>query len=166
MHEKSVQLLNEALADELAAIHQYMYYHFHCDDQGYDPLAALYKQTAIQEMRHAETLSERILFLGGEVEMKVGWEVRKIHQVAEMLAHTKSLEEQAVTMYNRFANESAQNADNVTKKLFEDLVVGEEGHYDAFDTQEEHLKKFGEQFLALQSIERSKTLAGGQPPPA
>jgi bacterioferritin len=163
MHEKSVKLLNEALADELGAIHQYMYFHFHCDDQGYDPLAAMYKQTAIDEMMHAEQLAERILFLGGEVEMKVGTAVQKTHAVAEMLALTKSLEEQAVMMYNRFANECGQNADNVTKKLFEDLVLAEERHYDGFDTQEEHLKKFGEQFLALQSIERSKTLAGGPP---
>ena len=41
MHEKSVELLNRALADELSAVHQYMYFHFHCDDQGYDLLAAL-----------------------------------------------------------------------------------------------------------------------------
>jgi bacterioferritin len=161
MHEKSIALLNEAMADELAAIHQYMYFHFHCDDQGYDPLSALFKQTAMAEMMHAERLAERILFLGGEVEMKVGAEVKKIHDVAEMLDLTKSLEEAAVKMYNRFANECGQNADSVSKKLFEDLVVDEERHYDGFDTQEEHLKKFGEQFLALQSIERSKTLAGG-----
>ena len=43
MHEKSIELLNEALADELWSIHQYMYFHFHCDDQGFDPLAALFK---------------------------------------------------------------------------------------------------------------------------
>ena len=166
MHEKSIQLLNEAMADELAAIHQYMYFHFHCDDQGYDPLSILFKQTAIQEMLHAERLAERILFLGGEVEMKVGAEVKKIRDVAEMLDLTKSVEEAAVQMYNRFANECSQNADSVSKKLFEDLVMDEERHYDEFDTQEEHLKKFGEQFLALQSIERSKTLAAGQPPQA
>ena len=49
MHEKSVELLNKAVADELLAIHQYMYFHFHCDDQGYDLLASLFKQTAIEE---------------------------------------------------------------------------------------------------------------------
>ena len=47
MHEKSIELLNKAVADELSAIHQYMYFHFHCDDQGYDLLAALFKKTAI-----------------------------------------------------------------------------------------------------------------------
>ena len=69
MHEKSVNLLNQGLADELTAIYQYMYFHFHCDDQGYDPLANLFKRTAIDEMLHTERLAERILFLKGEVEM-------------------------------------------------------------------------------------------------
>ena len=69
MHEKSVELLNKAVADEVAALHQYMYFHFHCDDQGFDLLATLFKRTAIEEMIHVEVLAERILFLGGEVEM-------------------------------------------------------------------------------------------------
>ena len=70
MHTKSIELLNKAAADELTAIHQYMYFHFHCDDQGYDLLAGLFKRTAIEEMMHVEKLAERILFLKGDVEMK------------------------------------------------------------------------------------------------
>ena len=162
MHEKSIDLLNQALADELAAIHQYMYYHFHCDDQGYDPLAALFRQVAMAEMRHAETLGERILFLKGDAEMKLAADVQKNQDVAAMLAHAKSLEEAAVVMYNRFANESAQHGDSVTKKLFEALVADEENHYDSFDIQEEHLSKFGEQFLALQSMERSRSVGAAR----
>ena len=49
MHEKSIEVLNAAVADELSAVHQYMYFHFHCDDQGYDLLAGLFKTTAIEE---------------------------------------------------------------------------------------------------------------------
>jgi bacterioferritin len=162
MHEKSIDLLNQALADELAAIHQYMYYHFHCDDQGYDPLAALFRQIAMAEMRHAEALGERILFLKGDAEMKLAADVQKNQDVAAMLAHAKSLEEAAVMMYNRFANECAQHGDSVTKKLFEGLVADEESHYDSFDIQEEHLSKFGEQFLALQSMERSRSVGAAQ----
>ena len=71
MKDKSIELLNKAVADELAAVHQYMYFHFHLDDQGYDLLAGLFKRTAIEEMLHVESLAERILFLGGEVEMDV-----------------------------------------------------------------------------------------------
>ena len=163
MHEKSIDLLNQAIADELTAIHQYMYFHFHCDDQGYDPLAALFKQTAIQEMLHSERIAERLLFLKGDVEMKPNASVQKVHDVAEMLKTAKALEEGAVRMYNEFTNACAQHGDSVSKKLFEEIVADEECHYDQFETQEGHLLKFGEQFLALQSIERSRGLAG---PPA
>lgn len=68
--EKSIELLNRAVADELLAVHQYMYFHFRCDDMGYDLLSGLFKRTAIQEMMHVEQLSERILFLKGEVERR------------------------------------------------------------------------------------------------
>ena len=67
MKQKSIELLNKAVSDELTAVHQYMYFHFHCDDQGYLLLAGLFKRTAIEEMLHIEKLAERILFLKGEV---------------------------------------------------------------------------------------------------
>ncbi len=153
MYEKSIELLNTAIADELAAIHQYMYFHFRLDDLGYAPLANLLKMTAIQEMQHAEMIAERILFLGGDVEMKVGREIEKIHDAEGMLKKADALEQDAIQMYNRFANECAQNADSGTKKLFEELVAAEEGHWDQFDQQSEHVKRFGEQYLALQSFQ-------------
>jgi bacterioferritin len=159
MHEKSIGLLNNAVADEMTAVHQYMYFHFHCDDQGYDLLAGLFKRTAIEEMLHIERIAERILFLKGEVEMKASAEVEKVNVVKEMLELAIKLEEAAIKDYNRWANECAANADSVSKKLFEDLVVDEERHYDQFDTELENIGKFGENYLALQSIERSKSLA-------
>ena len=85
MKEKSIELLNKAIADELSAVHQYMYFHFHCDDQGYDLLAGLFKKTAIDEMMHVETLAERILFLGGDVSMKPGFDTEPIRDVEQML---------------------------------------------------------------------------------
>jgi bacterioferritin len=63
--ERRVELLNKAVGDELAAVHQYMYFHFHLDDQGFGPLSALFKRTAITEMGHVEKLAQRILFLKG-----------------------------------------------------------------------------------------------------
>ena len=163
MHEKSVELLNKAVADELSAVHQYMYFHFHCDDQGLDLLAGLFKRTAIEEMVHIERLAERILFLKGEVEMGASGEVTKIHDVGEMLKKAREMEEASVRDYNRWANECATHADSVSKKLFEDLVGDEERHYDQYDIELENMDKFGERYLALQSIERSKSRAAGQP---
>jgi bacterioferritin len=163
---RSIDLLNEAIADELAAIHQYMYFHFRLDDLGYTPLANLLRQTAIEEMLHAEQVAERILFLGGEVEMRVGRAVEKIHDAREMVAKAKQLELEAIDMYNRMAVEAGTLPDSGSKKLFETLVDDEERHYDQFDQQTDHIERFGEQYLALQSFQGGSGggEAGGQPP--
>jgi bacterioferritin len=161
MHEKSIELLNKAVGDELTAVHQYMYFHFHCDDQGYDLLAGLFKRTAIEEMLHVEKLAERILFLKGEVEMKVSAEVRKITDVEEMLKLAAQMEEKSAKDYNKWANECSANADSVSKKIFEDLVADEERHFDQYETELDNMGKFGGNYLALQSIERSKNIASG-----
>lgn len=161
MSAKSIELLNKAVADEISAVHQYMFFHFHCDDQGYDLLATLFKRTSIEEMGHIERCAERILFLGGEVEMVSAMEVKKIHDVSEMLKMARQMEKDSAKDYNIWANECASNSDSASKKVFESLVDDEERHFDQFDTELANIEKFGERYLALQSIERSKTMAGG-----
>lgn len=164
MKKKSIELLNKAVADELLAVHQYMYFHFHCDNQGYDLLANLFKKTAIEEMLHIEKIAERILFLKGEVEMVAASDVKKTNVVMEMLNIASGMEQHSAEDYNLWANECSANADSVSKQLFESLVVDEERHFDQFDNELENLKKFGDRYLALQSIERSKVnsvLPGG-----
>jgi bacterioferritin len=162
-HAKSIELLNKAAADELAAVHQYMYFHFHCDDQGLDLLANLFKRTAIEEMMHVERLAERILFLKGDVEMKAAVATRKITKVKDMLELACKMETESAADYNKWANECAANADSVSKKLFEELVMDEERHFDQYDTELGHLAEYGDSYLALQSIERSKRSAAGPP---
>lgn len=159
MHEKSVELLNKAIADELSAVHQYMYFHFRCDDLGLDLLAGLFKRTAIEEMLHIERLAERALFLKGEVELTASAEVSKLHDVKAMLELAQQMEEQSALSYNKWANECSANADSVSKTLFESLVVDEERHYDQYDNESDHLAQYGDNYLALQSIERSKSLS-------
>ena len=163
MKEKSIELLNKAVADELAAVHQYMYFHFHCDDQGYDLLAGLFKKTSIDEMIHVESLAERILFLGGDVKMELAHPVKQLTDVAEMLRTARQMEEESAADYNVWANESSANNDAATKKIFESLVDDEERHFDQFDVELENMKKFGDSYLALQSIERAKNVLGGKP---
>lgn len=163
MKERSIELLNKAIADELSAVHQYMYFHFRCDNLGYDLISNLFKRTAIEEMMHVEKLAERVLFLKGEVEMKASDEVQKIHDVKKMLELAVKMETGSVKDYNEWANECARNADSASKKIFELLVDDEERHYDQYDKEMENLAKFGDNYLALQSIERSKNLASGRP---
>ncbi len=161
MHEKSIELLNRAVGDELSAVHQYMYFHFHCDDQGLDLLSGLYRRIAIEEMMHIERLAERILFLKGNVNLKASEDVEPIHSVGEMLKKSRSMEEGSAKDYNRWANECAANADSVSKKLFEELVMDEERHFDIYDTELENMDKYGDSYLALQSIERSRNRNAG-----
>jgi bacterioferritin len=163
MYEKSIELLNKAVADELAAVHQYMYFHFHCEDQGYELLAGLFIKTAIEEMEHIERCAERILFLGGDVEMVPSESVKKIQDVEQMLEMGRQMESGSVKDYNLWANECSANADAGSRKVFEGLVDDEERHYDQYDTEKQNLNRFGDRYLALQSIEKSKSMAAGAP---
>ncbi|MBN1396280.1 MAG: bacterioferritin [Pirellulales bacterium] len=154
---KSIELLNKGVAEELATIHQYMYWHFHLDDQGFTPLAGMLRRIAIVEMAHLERLSERILFLKGDVEMVPSAEVKKITDPEEILKSAAEMENAAVEMYNDYANRCAANSDSVSKQLFESLVTDEEAHYDEFDKQLDNIKRFGPSYLALQSFANSSS---------
>jgi bacterioferritin len=158
--QKSIGLLNKAVADELSAVHQYMYFHFHLDDQGFGPLSTLFRVTAIQEMGHVERLAERILFLGGDVEMALAEAVQKITDPVEILAKAAGMERQSAADYNRAATECGANEDSVSKQMFEALVGDEERHFDEFDLQMGHIKRFGPSYLALQSFRQTPQTGG------
>jgi bacterioferritin len=149
---KSVDLLNTAVADELQAVHQYMYFHFHLDDQGFKPLAQLFKRIAIQEMGHVEALAERVLFLKGDVEMTAAGPIEKILDPEVILGKAMRMEQDSARAYNQAALDCAANADSGTKHLFEALVRDEEGHFDQYEKQCENVKRFGLSYLALQSF--------------
>lgn len=156
MKTKIIELLNRAVKDELSAIHQYLYFHFHCDDQGFDLLANLFKRTAIEEMQHVEKLADRILFLKGDVEMQAGENIEKIKTPKDMLMFASKMESQSVGEYNMFAAECTALSDAVSRQLFESLAAEEERHYDQYQREVENIQNYGDQYLVLQSIERSK----------
>lgn len=152
---KSIELLNQAVADELQAVHQYMYFHFHLADQGFGPLSALFKRTAIEEMGHVEKLAERILFLKGDVNMRSAADVERVQDPEKMLTMAAGMEDASSRDYNAAALACAANADSVSKQLFEQLVADEERHYDAFDKQLDNIKRYGPSYLALQTFNAS-----------
>ncbi len=156
---KSIDLLNEAVADELQAVHQYMYWHFHLDDQGFAPLAAMFKRIAIMEMGHVERLADRILFLKGDVKMEVAAPVTPITEAQKILAKAAEMEQDGVSSYNKAALLCSQNADSASKQLFEALVNDEEMHFDEFDKQLDNIKRFGPNYLALQSFNQGAAAA-------
>jgi bacterioferritin len=149
---KSIELLNRAVADELAAVHQYMYFHFHLDDQGFSPLALLFKRTAIEEMMHIERLAERVLFLKGEVELVPSVPVEKITDPEKVLAKAVAMEGQSIADYNESAKVCAAHSDAQSKQLFESLIADEERHQDQYDRQMENIRRFGPSYLALQAM--------------
>ncbi len=161
--ESSIRLLNQAVADELQAVHQYMYFHFHLADQGFGPLSMLFKRIAIMEMGHVETLAERILFLKGDVDMALAAAVERITDPEAILAKAMAMEDESAVFYNRAALECAANADSASKQIFEKLVADEESHFDQFEKQLDNIKRFGPSYLALQSFgpgEEEKGAAG------
>jgi len=162
---KSIALLNHAVADELQAVHQYMYFHFHLDDQGLAPLSALFKRTAIEEMMHVEKLSDRILFLKGEVEMAPAGPVEKITDPKAMLEKGMAMEAGSVEDYNKSALACAELSDSGTKQVFEGLVADEERHFDQWDKEMDKVQRFGVNYLALQSFGAggSAPAEGGKP---
>jgi bacterioferritin len=149
---ESIQLLNESVADELQAVHQYMYFHIHLDEQGYAPLAQLFKRVAIQEMLHVELLSERVLYLKGDVEMAAAGPIEKIMEPEAMLVRAMAMEEGSVQSYNAAALACSANADSGSKQIFEQLVGDEEGHFDGWEKQRDNIQRFGLSYLALQSF--------------
>jgi bacterioferritin len=143
-----VDLLNEARTRELQAIMQYMAHHYELEDRDLGKLGKVMKTTAIEEMKHAEALAERVLFLGGTPSSKVAGEIKRGQDLPDMLATDKALEQGAVDMYNHHARCCAELGDMVSKELFEELLGQEEAHWDAFDVIEDHLKTMGASYLA------------------
>jgi len=110
-------------------------------------------------MRYVEAFAEHILFLGGEVELgNLAKPVEKIHDPKEMLEWAMKSESEAIDMYSQWAIESADDRDIGTEQLFKKVVMGEERHFEIFETEFLNLQKFGNQYLAQQAMERSRRI--------
>lgn len=148
MSQKVIDLLNAARARELTAISQYMIQHYELGDSDFGKLASRLKEIAIEEMKHAEDLAERILFLNGEPTTKPDAVAKKGQEIAKMLETDVALETQAVKLYNEAALTCAQERDQISKQLFEKLLGEEEEHLDTFQNLRDHVDKLGAAYLA------------------
>ena len=145
---KVIDVLNKGRERELHAILQYMVEHYELDDVGYEKLGSLVKQTGITEMKHAEELGERILFLNGSPVTKPSADVKKGLGLAEMIKFNIDLEAGAIKLYNEAAAICASEGDNVSKALFEKLLDEEEQHIDEFQKILDHIQKLGDSYIA------------------
>src|SRR4030042_2294404 len=148
MSQKVIDLLNKARARELTAISQYMSQHYELEDIDFGKLASKIKEIAITEMKHAEKLAERILFLNGEPTSKPDALPKKGQQIPQILTTDMARESGAIKMYNEAAMVCAAEKDQISKELFEDLLKDEEDHLNYFDNTKDHVDKLGAAYLA------------------
>ena len=148
---KVIALLNEALKEELTAINQYFLHAEMCHNWGYHRIGAYIKKQSIDEMKHAEKLIERLLFLDATpnmsyMDLNVGGNVK-----AQLEADLK-LEENAVAMYNNAVKVSREAGDDVSRELFSLLLKDEEEHVDWLEMQLHQIKEIGyERYLSNQA---------------
>jgi bacterioferritin len=151
---KVIAALNEALIEELTAINQYFLHAEMCENWHYKKLADHIRKESIDEMRHAEALIERILFLDGVPNMTELMQLSVGSSVKAQLESDLKLEIQAVTMYNRFVKLARDEGDNASRELFERLLRDEEAHVDWLEAQVYQIKEIGyERYLSQQIAE-------------
>lgn len=158
-YQTSIDLLNKAVGSEIAVSMQYMYFHVHCADRGYEYLAKMFHRISIAEMKHIEELSERILFLEGDVDMNPSYRVKTIHDVKGMLELSAQLEQKTIDDYNAWSRACGEAQDAISHRMFQNLVGEEEQHYDRFRTELDNMNDYGDNYLALQSVADSKAYA-------
>lgn len=143
--------LNVLLSAELTAINQYILHGEMCGDWGYGKLHDVIEKRAIQEMKHAEKLIERILFLEGR---PIVSELNKISigdTVLKQFENDHLAEQEAVDLYNKSVALATKLGDNGTKMLLESILTDEEAHIDLIESQLSMVEQMGlENYLNLQ----------------
>lgn len=149
-NEQVIARLNDALREELTAINQYFVHAEMCHNWGYHRLGNYIRKQSIGEMKHAEELLERVIFLDGVPNMNplalsIGADVRA------QIQNDLDLELKAVVMYNDSIKVAAEAGDNASRELFERLLKDEEEHVDFLEAQMHQINQLGyERYLAQQ----------------
>ncbi len=150
-NEKIIEQLNARLAEELTAVNQYMVHAEMCENWKYKRLEEMIQKRAILEMKHAEKLIARILFLEGQPivsqlnQIFIGGDVPKIHE------NDHGAEEVAIRGYNETIRLATDVGDNTTRELVESILKEEEDHIDWIEGQMDQIKQMGlENYLSAQ----------------
>jgi bacterioferritin len=152
-HNKVITALNDLLSDELTAICQYMVHSEMCDNWGYARLHKGVEKRAIDEMKHAEKLIARILFLEGR---PVVSKLKAIHVGADIPAQIKNdwrAEDGAVKAYNAGIRLCVELGDNGTRELMESILKDEEVHIDWLEAQLDQLEQMGVQNYLVEQVD-------------
>jgi bacterioferritin len=150
--DKVIELLNEALKNELTATNQYWLHYRILDNWGVRRLAAFERSESIDEMKHADRLAERILFLDGLPNFQLLGRLRVGETVEEILRADLDLELEALTQLRGAIQHCEEVRDYVSRELLADILANEEEHVDALETQFDMIERMGpENYVQLQS---------------
>ena len=153
---KVIAELNSALKEELTAINQYFLHAEMCENWKYDKLGDFIKKQSIDEMKHAEALIERILFLDGTPNLTELMHLFVGQNVREQLESDLKLEIGAVAQYNAAIKVATDAGDNASRGLFERLLKDEESHVDWLEAQLHQIKEIGYERYLSQQIREEK----------
>jgi bacterioferritin len=153
---KVIAELNAALKEELTAINQYFLHAEMCENWKYDKLGSFIKKQSIDEMKHAEILIERILFLDATPSMTEPMQMNIGQNVKEHLENDLKLELGAVKMYNNSVRIARDEGDNTSREPFEMLLKDEESHVDWLEAQLHQIKELGYERYLSQQIREQK----------
>lgn len=146
-----IELLNDALSEELTAINQYFLHAEMCENWGYKKQAAASKKQAIDEMKHAEVLIERILFLEGKPNLSKYQKLTIGQTVPDMIKNDLKLEVAAVALYNKIIDVAIQKNDQGTAELLKKILKDEEAHVDSLEEMQDKIRDMGVQiYLSVQ----------------
>ena len=149
---KVIEFLNEALKNELTAVNQYWLHYRMLDNWGVARLAHFERHESIDEMKHADRLSERILFLEGLPNFQMLGRLRIGENVEEILKADLALEYEALPLLKDAIAHSESVRDFVSRDLFTDILENEEEHVDILEKQFEMIERMGLQnYIQLQS---------------
>lgn len=150
-NEQVIALLNEVLKAELTAINQYFLHAEMCENWGYQRLSAFVRKESIEEMQHAESLIERILYLDGTPTMDQLFPLRIGRTVREQIENDLQLEYEAVPRLNRGIDLCSSANDNGSRELLIKILTDEEHHVDYLEAQLHIIQEIGiENYLAQQ----------------
>jgi bacterioferritin len=151
-HPEIIELLNDVLTAELTAVNQYYGHYKMQENWGYEHLAERTKHESIDEMRHADEVIERILYLEGVPNLQRLGSVRLGETVAEQLRLDIDLERAAVARFNEGIAKTVELGDNGTRELLARMLVSEEDHLDWLETQLSLIDDLGEQLYLTQQV--------------
>jgi bacterioferritin len=138
-----IDSLNARLAEELTAINQYMVHSEMCDNWGYERLHKIIEKRAIDEMKHAEKLIARILFLDGRPIVSNLNKITSGAEVEKMHLNDHAAEADAIKNYNESIKLAVEVGDNGTRELLEKILHEEEDHIDLLEAQLDQIKQMG-----------------------